>query len=148
MAPMSGAILQRPTRSDADWESFTLTYQDGLPMCGHGTIGVATVLVEKKLVNVVEPITTIRLDTPAGLVVVDVQVKEGKAESVTIINVPSFSYELDQSVEVPGFGRITYDMAFGGNFYAVLHLVRLALNLNVRMARKYWMLVSDFCGNK
>ena len=48
-------------------------------MCGHGTIGVATVLVEKKLVPVIEPITTVRLDTPAGLVTVDVQVKNGKA---------------------------------------------------------------------
>ena len=99
---MSGAILQKPTRPDADWGVVYIEVSGCLPMCGHGTIGVATALVEKKMVEVVEPITTIRLDTPAGLVVVDVKVKDGKAENVTIINVPSFSYALDQVVNVPG----------------------------------------------
>jgi proline racemase len=117
---MSGAILQKPTRPDADWGVVYIEVSGCLPMCGHGTIGVATVLVEKALVEIVEPITTIRLDTPAGLVVVDVSVKDGKAENVTLINVPSFTYALDQIVEVPGFGRIHYDMAFGGNFYAII----------------------------
>ena len=70
---MSGAILQKPTRSDADWGVVYIEVSGCLPMCGHGTIGVATVLVEKGLVKVSEPITTVRLDTPAGLVVVDVQ---------------------------------------------------------------------------
>ena len=88
---MSGAILQKPTRPDADWGVVYIEVSGCLPMCGHGTIGVATALVEKKLVEVIEPLTTIRLDTPAGLVVVDVKVKDGKAENVTIINVPSFS---------------------------------------------------------
>ena len=89
-------------------------------MCGHGTIGVATVLVETRRVEVSEPVTTIRLDTPAGLVVADVAVSDGKATSVTIRNVPSFSYGLDLSVEVPDIGRVSYDMAFGGNFYAMV----------------------------
>jgi proline racemase len=56
-------------------------------MCGHGTIGVATALVEKKLVKVVEPVTTIRLDTPAGLVVVDVAVENGLFDVVAVGNV-------------------------------------------------------------
>ncbi|NDA82532.1 MAG: proline racemase [Actinobacteria bacterium] len=72
---MSGAILQKPTRSDADWGVVYIEVSGCLPMCGHGTIGVATVLVEKGLVKVTEPVTTIKLDTPAGLVVVDVAVK-------------------------------------------------------------------------
>ncbi len=124
---MSGAILQPPTRPDADWGVLYIEVSGCLPMCGHGTIGVATVLVEKGLVNVVEPVTTIRLDTPAGLVTVDVAVKNGKAEKVTLTNVPSFSMGLDQIVEVPGFGKITYDMAFGGNFYAIIPIERIGL---------------------
>lgn len=125
---MSGAILQAPTRDDADWGVLYIEVSGCLPMCGHGTIGVATVLVEKGLVEVVEPVTTIRLDTPAGLVVVDVEVSEGKARSVTLTNVPSFSLALDESVEVPGFGKITYDMAFGGNFYAIIPIERINLD--------------------
>jgi proline racemase len=96
-------------------------------MCGHGTIGVATALVEKKMVNVVEPVTTIRLDTPAGLVVVDVAVVDGRAKNVTLTNVPSFSYALDQEVEVPGLGKLKYDMAYGGNFYAIVPIERVGI---------------------
>ncbi len=117
---MSGAILQKSTRPDADIGVIYIEVSGCLPMCGHGTIGVATALIEKKLVEVTEPITTIRLDTPAGLVVVDVDVKDGRALKVTITNVPSFLYQRDQVVTVPGYGDITYDMAYGGNFYAII----------------------------
>ena len=117
---MSGAILQKPTRPDCDWGVVYIEVSGCLPMCGHGTMGVATVLVHEKLVDVVEPITTIRLDTPAGLVICTVEVKDGKAQNVTITNVPSFSVSLGNTVEVPGFGAITHDMAFGGNFYGII----------------------------
>jgi len=117
---MSGAILQPSTRPDADWGVLYIEVSGCLPMCGHGTIGVATVLVETGMVEVVEPVTTVRLDTPAGLVTVDVQVANGKAENVTITNVASFTLCLDQKVNVPGFGEVTYDMAYGGNFYAII----------------------------
>ena len=101
-------------------------------MCGHGTIGVATVLVETGMVEVVEPVTTVRLDTPAGLVVAEVAVKDGHAESVTIRNVPSFVDRLDAKVEVPGFGAVSYDLAFGGNFYAIVDLDSLACRLSAK----------------
>lgn len=119
---MSGAILQPPTRPDADWGVLFIEVSGYLPMCGHGTIGVATVLVETGMVEVVEPVTTVRLEVPAGLVVVDVAVQDGMAMSVTLRNVPSFSDRLDAAVEVPGFGRISYDLAYGGNFYAIVDL--------------------------
>ncbi|MDR0431720.1 MAG: proline racemase family protein, partial [Bifidobacteriaceae bacterium] len=79
---MSGAILQPPTRDDCDYGVVFIEVSGCLPMCGHGTIGVATVLVEAGLVPVVEPVTRIRLDTPAGLVVADVAVSGGHADSV------------------------------------------------------------------
>ena len=65
---MSGAILQPPTRADADYGVLFIEVSGCLPMCGHGTIGVATVLVETGRVEVREPETVVRLDTPAGLV--------------------------------------------------------------------------------
>ncbi|MBB4910988.1 proline racemase family protein [Actinophytocola algeriensis] len=124
---MSGAILQPPAREDADWGVVFIEVSGCLPMCGHGTIGVATVLVETGMVPVAEPVTTVRLDTPAGLVVADVAVSDGVARSVTIRNVPSFSVGLDREVPVPGFGPVRYDMAFGGNFYAILGVEQLGL---------------------
>ncbi|GAA4193178.1 proline racemase family protein [Microbacterium oryzae] len=124
---MSGAILQPPTRPDADYGVLYIEVSGCLPMCGHGTIGVATVLVETGMVAVEEPITTIRLDTPAGLVIAEVAVTDGHADSVTIRNVPSFVVGLDRSVEVPGYGTVGYDLAFGGNFYAIVKLDSLGL---------------------
>ncbi|MFD9895667.1 proline racemase family protein [Amycolatopsis sp. NPDC059027] len=126
-AAMSGAILQPPTRADADWGVLYIEVSGCLPMCGHGTIGVATVLVETGMVTVTEPVTRVRLDTPAGLVVAEVAVSDGRAKAVTIRNVPSFSYQLDAEVDVPGLGRIRYDMAYGGNFYAILPLAELGI---------------------
>ncbi|MGC4937463.1 proline racemase family protein [Kribbella sp. DT2] len=124
---MSGAILQPPTRADADWGVLYIEVSGCLPMCGHGTIGVATVLVESGMVPVSEPLTQVRLDTPAGLVVVDVAVKDGRAEHVTLRNVPAYSHALDASVDVKGLGTVTYDLAYGGNFYAILPLEQLGI---------------------
>jgi len=126
-AAMSGAILQPATRPDADYGVLFIEVSGLLPMCGHGTIGVATVLVETGMVPVTEPVTTVRLDTPAGLVSVDVRVEDGAARSVTLTNVPAFSVGLDLKAEVPGFGTVTYDLAYGGNFYAFVELDALGL---------------------
>ncbi len=127
---MSGAILQAPTRPDADWGVVYIEVSGCLPMCGHGTIGVATVLVETGMVEVTEPVTTIRLDTPAGLVIARVDVTDGHADSVTIENVPSYTVRLDASVEVPGYGTVPYSLAFGGNFYAMVDLDAVGLEFD------------------
>ena len=115
---MSGAILQPPTRDDADWGVLFIEVSGLLPMCGHGTIGVATVLVETGMVEVREPETVVRLDTPAGLVEARVAVDGGRARSVTLRNVPSFLLERDRRV-----GDVVCDIAFGGNFYALVPAV-------------------------
>jgi proline racemase len=121
-AAMSGAILQPPCRDDADWGVVYIEVSGCLPMCGHGTIGVATVLVETGMVEVTEPTTVVRLDTPAGLVHAEVSVRDGRAERVKLRNVASFLAERDAVVSVPGFGEVRYDLAYGGNFYAILEL--------------------------
>ncbi|MFI8419894.1 proline racemase family protein [Streptomyces sp. NPDC085460] len=126
-AAMSGAILQPPTRPDADYGVLFVEVSGLLPMCGHGTIGVATVLVETGMVPVTEPVTTVRLDTPAGLVTAAVRVEDGAARSVTLTNVPAFAVGLDLKADVPGHGTVTYDLAYGGNFYAFVELDALGL---------------------
>lgn len=124
---MSGALLQPATRPDADFGVLYIEVSGFLPMCGHGTIGVATVLVETGMVAVSEPVTTVRLDTPAGLVEARVAVRDGVAEQVTLRNVDSFAVALDAAVTVPGLGEVRYDMAYGGNFYAIVELAAVGL---------------------
>ncbi|SNY47840.1 proline racemase family protein [Paractinoplanes atraurantiacus] len=126
-AAMSGAILQPPTRPDTDFGVVYIEVSGCLPMCGHGTIGVATVLVETGMVPVTEPITTIRLDTPAGLVVAKVRVSDGHADAVTLENVPAYCDRLDASIDAPGLGTVPYSLAFGGNFYAMVDLEAVGL---------------------
>ncbi|MBO0980767.1 proline racemase family protein [Microbacterium sp. SD291] len=126
-AAMSGALLQPPARDDADWGVVFIEASGFLPMCGHGTIGVATVLVETGMVEVTEPVTEIRLDVPAGLVIARVRVEGGRAVDVTIENVPSFVDRLDERIEVPGLGEIEYSVAFGGNYYALVELDQVGL---------------------
>jgi proline racemase len=126
---MSGAFLQPATRPDADWGVLFVEVSGLLPMCGHGTIGVATVLVETGMVEVTEPETRIRLDTPAGLVEARVTVSGGRAERVTLRNVPAFTAALDAQVEVDGLDApVTYDMAYGGNFYALVPAASVGLD--------------------
>ncbi len=124
---MSGAFLQPATRPDADWGVLFVEVSGLLPMCGHGTIGVATVLVECGMVPVREPETVIRLDTPAGLVETTVEVSHGHAERVRLRNVPAFVAEQDARVRVDSLGTIEYDMAFGGNFYALIPAASVGL---------------------
>ncbi len=121
---MSGAILQPPCREDADWGVIFIEVTGYLPMCGHGTIGVATVLVETGMVEVSEPETTIRLDVPAGLVEVRVRVRDGHAEAVTIRNVPAFYVGAGRSP-----AGIEYELAFGGNFYAIADAAQAGLEV-------------------
>jgi proline racemase len=122
---MSGAILQPPTREDADWGVLFIEVSGCLAMCGHGTIGVATVLVETGMVEVREPETVVRLDTPAGLVQARVAVEGGRARSVTIRNVPSFLYERGRRA-----GDVVCDIAFGGNFYTIVSAVEAGVEID------------------
>jgi proline racemase len=128
-AAMSGAILQPPTRADADVAVLFIEVSGCLAMCGHGTIGVATVLVEEGMVPVTEPVTTVRLETPAGIVTAAVEVEGGHARAVTITNVPSFVHATDVTLDVPGIGPLVVDVAFGGNHYALIPVERLGIPL-------------------
>ncbi len=116
---MSGSILYPPTRDDCDLGLVYIETSGSLPMCGHGTIGTVTVAVERGLVSPREP-GVLRLDTPAGVVVAHYVERGEHVEAVRITNVPSFLYRAGIAVEIEGLGPLTVDVAYGGNFYAII----------------------------
>ncbi|WP_030185542.1 proline racemase family protein [Streptomyces sp. NRRL S-813] len=130
-AAMSGAILQPPTVAEADWGVLYIETTGFLPMCGHGTIGVATALVETGMVDVQEPLTRILLDTPAGLVEARVTVQDGHAMAVSLTNVPAFVLTPEATVDVAGVGTVTYAMVYGGNFYPIINAADLGVRLTL-----------------
>ena len=91
-----------------------------LPMCGHDTIGVGTLLVETGMVEVQEPTTEIRLDTPAGVIQLKVHVEGGKAKSVSFVNAPAFVIAHKAVVHTKEYGDITLNVSYGGNFYGII----------------------------
>jgi len=133
---MSGAILTEPNDPNADIGVIYIESGGYLPMCGHDTIGVCTALVEAGIVRVTEPVTEITLETPAGLVTAKVRVENNIAKSVTFTNIPAFLYIPDAKVELPGFGAITMDIAYGGNFYAIVEAKEVGLTIAPESARE------------
>jgi 4-hydroxyproline epimerase len=118
-AMMSGSILYPPTREDCDVGVLFIETSGCLPMCGHGTIGMVTIALENGLIQPKTP-GFLRLDTPAGLVEARYVQNGPFIESVRITNVPSFLYGTGYEVEVEGLGILDVDVAYGGNFYAVV----------------------------
>ncbi len=117
---MSGSILYPPTRPDCDVAILFIETSGCLPMCGHGTIGTVTFAIEHGLVTPRTP-GLLRLDTPAGLVEAHYRQEGAHVESVRIVNVPSFLHSSGLEVEMPELGgTITVDVAYGGNFYAIV----------------------------
>ncbi|OQM74569.1 4-hydroxyproline epimerase [Manganibacter manganicus] len=116
---MSGSILYGPTRPDCDVAILFIETSGCLPMCGHGTIGTVTFAIEHGLVKPKTP-GVLRLDTPAGLVMAEYRQIGDHVEDVRITNVPSFLYAEGLTVECPQLGEIRVDVAYGGNFYAIV----------------------------
>ncbi len=135
---MYGAVLVPPTHPDADLGVFFMDGSEYLPMCGHGSIGVATVAVETGLVAAVEPETTLTMDTPAGLVSARAQTRGVRVESVTIRNVPSFLHTADARIRVPGLSTpLTLDVAYGGAFFALVEARPFDLPLDAAHVRQW-----------
>lgn len=116
---MSGSILYPPTREDCDTAILFIETSGCLPMCGHGTIGTVTMMIERGLVTPKTP-GTVRLDTPAGLVVAEYRQEGDYVEGVKLTNVPAFLHSEGLSAEVEGLGEVVVDVAYGGNFYAIV----------------------------
>ena len=126
---MFGALITAPVHEEADLGVIFMDSGGYLNMCGHGSIGTASMAVETGLVEVREPYTTVILDTPSGMIHTCVTVKEGKAEKVSILNVPSFLYKEEETLEIDGFGKITFDISFGGSFFALVDARQIGLQL-------------------
>jgi 4-hydroxyproline epimerase len=116
---MSGSILYPPTRDDCDIAILFIEVSGCLPMCGHGTIGTVTMAVENGLVAPATP-GVLNLDAPAGRVVARYEQQGRFVESVRITNVASYLAATDIVVDVPGIGELAFDIAYGGNYYAIL----------------------------
>jgi proline racemase len=128
-ADMYGAIMTDPVTPGADAGVLFLHNEGYSTMCGHGIIALVTVALETGMLPVQGSPTTVKLDTPAGLVTAHARVQSGRVRSVAFENVPSFVYAQDETVEVPGIGPVRYDVAFGGAFYAYCEAADLGVGL-------------------
>ncbi|WP_025762974.1 4-hydroxyproline epimerase [Dyadobacter tibetensis] len=116
---MSGSILFPPSDPENDIGVLFIETSGCLPMCGHGTIGTVTIAIEEGLVTP-KVQGKLRLETPAGLVLVEYQQEGKKVKSVKLVNVKSYLAAEKLSVECPDLGMLTVDVAYGGNFYAIV----------------------------
>jgi proline racemase/trans-L-3-hydroxyproline dehydratase len=126
---MFGSIITQPGSDEADIGIIFMDTGGYLNMCGHGTIGAVTVALETGMVKAVMPETKLVLDSPAGLVYASGMVNGSKVTSVVVQNVPAFLYKKDLKLEVPEIGCVTVDIAFGGNFFALVNARELGLDV-------------------
>ena len=128
---MFGAVLTQPVHGEADTGVIFLDSGGCLNMCGHGSIGTASMLVETHMVPVTEPYTTVVLDAPSGVIRTRVKVEDGHAVEASIVNVPAFLYKENLEIEIPGYGRIPCDISFGGSFFALVNADAIGLSLEI-----------------
>lgn len=133
---MRGAIITPPTTKEAH-AGVVFIGGGCMPSCGHSTIGVVTTLLETGMIPPVEPVTEVVLETPAGLVRTKAVVKDGKAVSVSMVNVPAFLYSESIRVDVPGVGPLEMAISFGGNFNAILDAGEVGLEVRPENAAAF-----------
>ena len=122
-------LILPPAHPEADAGFVIMEQVEYPPMSGTNTICVVTVLIETGMVPVSEPVTRLKLDTPAGLIAVEAEVRHGKVKRVTFQNVPAFATHLDTPLEVRGLGTVTVDVAYGGMFYVIAEAAALGFRL-------------------
>jgi len=128
-ADMYGAIVTEPVTPDGDLGVLFMHNEGWSTMCGHGIIALTTVAIETGMLT---PRDVVRIDAPAGRITSRPKREGDRVASVAFENVPSFVLELDASVDVPGLGRIRYDLAFGGAFYAYVDVAQVGLDISDR----------------
>ena len=116
---MSGSILFPPHNPENDFAILFIETSGCLPMCGHGTIGTITIAIEEGLVTPKIP-GKIKMEAPAGLVEIEYQQTEGKVDWVKLTNVKSYLAAQDLTIDCPELGEITFDVSYGGNYYAIV----------------------------
>lgn len=126
---MFGALLTDPIHEECDFGIIYMDTGDYLNMCGHGTIGAVTAIIETGLVPAVEPYTEVVLDAPAGIIRTKAHVKDGKVLSVSLTNVPSFLYKENLKTVIDG-KEVIYDISFGGSFFALVDIEQFGWTVN------------------
>lgn len=146
----SCVVLLSPSRPDADVAAFFMEAHGYLPMCGSDTISTVTALVETGQIPATEPETVVRIETPAGLIEATARVDRGHVTGVTFVGAPAFCSLSQARLEVPGFGTVTVDVSYGGNFYVIADATQFDLSLDalntgpaVEAATRLWIAVND-----
>ena len=128
-ADMYGAIITPPVNKKADFGVLFIHNEGYSSMCGHGIIALTKVAIETGMISMKSPETTIRIDTPSGLVSSFARIENNKVKSVYFHNVPSFVYVMNEIVDVKGIGKVKYHISFGGAFYAFVDADELGISM-------------------
>ncbi len=134
---MYGVLPVEPNLPGADLAVLFMHNEGYSTMCGHAVISLGRWAVDQGIVEAVEPVTTVNIECPCGMVVASVEVKDGKAGAVSFESVPSFLFARDLAVDVKGFGRIGFDIGYGGAFYALADCRQFGLEFGRDRARDF-----------
>ncbi|MBM2710827.1 proline racemase family protein [Mesorhizobium caraganae] len=134
---MYGALLVGPDLPGADLAVLFMHNEGYSTMCGHAIIALGRYAVDQGLVAKQEPITTVNIEAPCGLVVASVDVRDGKAGAVSFESVPAFLFARDQQIDLAGYGKIIFDIAYGGAFYALADCHQFALEFGRSRVRDF-----------
>ena len=134
---MYGVLPVEPDLPGADLAVLFMHNEGYSTMCGHAVIALGRYAVDQGLVAAFEPVTTVNIECPCGMVVASVEVKDGKAGAVTFESVPAFLFARDLSVDLPGYGEIAFDIAYGGAFYALADCRQFGLSFGQDRARDF-----------
>ena len=134
---MYGALLVEPDLPEADLAVLFMHNEGYSTMCGHAIIALGRYAVDNGLVKAVEPVTTVNIQCPCGMVASSVEVENGKSGAVYFESVPAFLFERDLNADLRQFGAITYDIAYGGAFYALADCARFGLSFTQNRVRDF-----------
>jgi len=148
---MFGAIITPPTTNRGQYGILFMDNDGYLDMCGHGIIGITAALIEIGMIPPKEPETIVAFDTPAGLVEGHAKIERDRVVEVSVSNVSSFLYARDVELDLPGVGKITIDVSFGGNFFAMTPAKALGVSVhpdNISKLIQLGMMVKEAVNEK
>jgi proline racemase len=134
---MYAAVLVEPTLADADLAVLFMHNEGYSTMCGHAILALGRYAVDEGLVDRIEPVTRVGIECPCGLVVAEVEVRDGRAGAVSFESVPAFLHGRDVEIDVPGHGVVVCDVAYGGAFYALVTAASLGLDFGSDPVRRF-----------
>ena len=138
-ADMYGAIITEPVTPDGDFGVFFLHNEGYSTMCGHAIIALTTLCINTGMIKKESSDPVINIETPAGRITANAKMENGEVKEVSFLNVPSFVLKQDQLIDIPGIGKVNYDIAYGGAFYAFCK----TKDLNIELCEKNYSQLID-----